>query len=67
MLFISYRELREDHSIEERAEALEEQGLVDNTLGRDFEVLRWDATPANWGIIVFEADDAKTEKRKNGR
>lgn len=60
MLFIAYWELRDDQSIEERAAAIEEQGLLELTLDGDFEVLRWDVTPANWGIIVIEADDVKT-------
>lgn len=58
MLFVSYWELRGDQSVEERAQALEEQGLMEKANASDLEIIRWDITAAGWGVIIFEADSA---------
>lgn len=58
MLFVTYWELNEDMSAEERQEIatkLTGSGLFppDNV-----NILRWDTTPDGWGILLAEADSA---------
>jgi hypothetical protein len=58
MLFVTYWELNEDHAVDARIQAarrLTEGGIFPPA---GVNVLRWDATPDGWGILVFEADTA---------
>lgn len=58
MLFVTYWKLSEDMSLEERQEVA--SGLVES--GEfppdDVEIIRWDATPDGWGVLICEADSA---------
>jgi hypothetical protein len=63
MLFITYWELNENMPAEERLRAagrLTGSGLFPS---QDVNVLRWDATPDGWGILVFEAETAAAANR----
>lgn len=58
MLFVTYWELNEDMSVEERqeiAERLTSSGLFPP---KGVDILRWDGTPDGWGILVAEAESA---------
>jgi hypothetical protein len=55
MLFITYWELNEDMSVEERqqiAQKLTSSGLFPP---KGVNVIRWDGTPDGWGILIAEA------------
>lgn len=63
MLFLTYWELNEDMPIQERhqiAARLTEEGHFPPD---DVELLRWDATPDGWGIVVAEAESAAAMQR----
>jgi hypothetical protein len=53
MLFISYWELNENMSENDRLQVA--QKLI-NAVPPEIKILRWDVTPDAWGITVFEAD-----------
>jgi hypothetical protein len=58
MLFLTYWELNEDMSVEERqqvAQKLTSSGLFPP---KGVNILRWDATPDGWGVLVAEAESA---------
>ena len=58
MLFLSYWEIDENASVEQRfaaASKLANSGLFPPP---NVKILRWDMTPDWWGIIVMEADNA---------
>jgi hypothetical protein len=58
MLFLTYWELNEDMSIEEQqgvAQKLVSSGLFPP---KGVNIIRWDATPDGWGILIAEADSA---------
>jgi hypothetical protein len=58
MLFLTYWELNEDMSVEERqqiAGKLTSSGLFPP---KGVNIIRWDSTPDGWGIIVAEAETA---------
>jgi hypothetical protein len=54
MLFITYWELDEAMSETEKMEATSKLSQVGPPEG--INLLRWDGTPDNWGIIIFEAE-----------
>jgi hypothetical protein len=57
VLFLTYWELNENMSERDRLDVvckLRESGLFPP---KDVTLLRWDATPDNWGIMLFEAPD----------
>ena len=57
MLFLTYWELNENMSSEERlktASKLVESGLFPS---KNTNILRWDATPDGWGITLIEAEN----------
>ena len=63
MLFVTYWELNEDMPAEERLRAagrLTESGLFPPP---DIDLLRWDATPDGWGILIFEAQTGAAANR----
>ena len=58
MLFLTYWELNEEMSIEERqqiAEKLTSSGLFPP---KEVNIIRWDGTPDGWGILLAEAESA---------
>jgi hypothetical protein len=58
MLFLTYWELNEDMSVEERQQVagkLTSSGLFPP---KGVNIIRWDSTPDGWGIIVAEAETA---------
>ncbi|MBI1880228.1 MAG: DUF3303 family protein [Chloroflexi bacterium] len=58
MLFLTYWELNENMSVEERqqiAGKLTASGLFPP---KGVNIIRWDSTPDGWGIIVAEAETA---------
>lgn len=58
MLFVTYWELNEEMSVETRqkiALKLTEEGHFPPA---GVELIRWDATPDGWGILVTEAESA---------
>ena len=58
MLFLTYWELNENMSDEQRlgiAQKLTSSGLFPP---KGVNILRWDGTPDNWGIVLLEADNA---------
>ena len=63
MLFVTYWELNENMSIAERIRAAQRltEGQFFPPPGID--VLRWDATPDGWGVLVFEAETAAAATR----
>lgn len=59
MLFLTYWKLNEGLSARETNEiatSLTEKGLFPP---EDTEVIRWDATPDGWGIVLWEAEEYK--------
>jgi hypothetical protein len=58
MLFLTYWELNENMSMEERLQAA--QKLFSSGLfpPKGVNILRWDTTPDGWGILLVEADNA---------
>ncbi len=59
MLFVTYWELNENMSVEERlqiAQKLTSTGLFPP---ENVQVLRWDVTPDSWGILITEAESAQ--------
>lgn len=58
MLFLTYWELNENMSMQERmsiAQKLTSSGLFPQ---KGIKILRWDMTPDAWGISLIEADNA---------
>jgi len=58
MLFVTYWELNENMSVEQRlqiAEKLTSSGLFPP---KNVNIIRWDATPDGWGILIAEAESA---------
>lgn len=58
MLFLTYWELNENMSVEDRlriAQKLTASGLFPP---KGVTILRWDGTPDGWGILIVEAESA---------
>lgn len=58
MLFLTYWELNEDMSVEDRQQVagkLTSSGLFPP---EGVNIIRWDATPDGWGILLAEAESA---------
>ncbi|OFW53538.1 MAG: hypothetical protein A2146_07175 [Actinobacteria bacterium RBG_16_67_10] len=58
MLFLTYWELNENMADPERqqvAQKLTSKGLFPPN---GVKVIRWDVTPDNWGVLIFEAEDS---------
>lgn len=63
MLFLTYWELNENMSVEERnkiATGLMESGAFPP---EGVDIIRWDATPDGWGIVLAEAETAAAMNR----
>lgn len=59
MLFVTYWELNENLATAETLQAankLTSSGLFPP---KDVQILRWDVTPDNWGILLLEAESAQ--------
>jgi hypothetical protein len=58
MLFLTYWELNEDTPAAQQLQAA--QKLMSSGLfpSKDVNILRWDVTPDNWGILLCEAESA---------
>ena len=58
MLFLTYWELNEDTPAAQQLQAA--QTLMSSGLfpSKDVNILRWDVTPDNWGILLCEAESA---------
>ena len=66
MLFLTYWELNEGMSVEERqqvAQKLTSSGLFPP---KGVNIIRWDGTPDGWGILVAEAVEQKATRTKEG-
>lgn len=58
MLFVTYWELNENMSVEQRndiAVKLTSSGVFPP---RNIKIVRWDLTPDGWGILITEAENA---------
>lgn len=58
MLFVTYWELNEEMSVETRQKAARKLTEEGHFPPAGVEVIRWDATPDGWGILVTEAESA---------
>ena len=58
MLFLTYWELNEGMSVEERQQVAQKLMSTGLFPPRDVNILRWDATPDGWGILLAEANSA---------
>lgn len=58
MLFITYWELNENMSVEQRQQVAKQLTSSGQFPPEHVEVLRWDATPDGWGVLIAEADSA---------
>jgi hypothetical protein len=59
MLFITYWELNENVALQDTLQAankLTSSGLFPP---QNVQILRWDITPDNWGILLVESDSAQ--------
>ena len=58
MLFLSYWELNENISIQERLKFSQKLTSEGAFPPEGVNIIRWDVTSSNWGITVFEAEKA---------
>ena len=66
MLFITYYELNTDVSVQERLQAGQMLTSSEMFPPEGTELLRWDATPDDWGVAIFEADSAEAAQKAIG-
>ena len=59
MLFLMYWELSENVSVADRLKTIKEVTSSGLFPPEGVNILRFDATPGNWGISVLEADNAE--------
>lgn len=59
MLFVTYWELNEEMSVETRHRAARRLVEEGHFPPEGLDVVRWDATPDGWGILVTEAESAE--------
>lgn len=59
MLFVTYWELNENMSVEERQKIAGKLIEGGHFPPEGMEILRWDSTPDGWGILVAEAESAE--------
>lgn len=60
MLFVTYWELDEGMSIQERQRIAETVTGSEQFPPEGVEILRWDATPDGWGVTIWESDDVQS-------
>ena len=58
MLFLTYWKLNENITIEERSRVTRSIMESDAFPPENVTIIRWDATPDGWGILVAEAESA---------
>lgn len=58
MLFLTYWELNEDMPVEERQQVAGKLTSAGLFPPEGVNIIRWDATPDGWGILVAEAESA---------
>ena len=58
MLFLTYWELNEDMSDAQRLQIAEKLNTGGLFPPEGVNIIRWDGTPDNWGIVLLEADTA---------
>ena len=58
MLFVSYWELNENMPDKDRLEAIHQIMAMEGSDKMVEKSIRWDITPDNWGVSIFEADSA---------
>lgn len=63
MLFLTYWELDEQMSVLQRQQAAEKLTNLKLFPPENVNILRWDATPDGWGILVCEAENAEAINR----
>ena len=58
MLFLTYFELKENMSDQQRLQIADKLNSAKLFPPEGVTIVRWDATPDAWGIVLFEADSA---------
>ena len=58
MLFVTYWELNENMSVEERSQIAQKLTASELFPPEGVNIIRWDATPDGWGILITEAESA---------
>jgi hypothetical protein len=59
MLFVTYWELNENSAVAANLEAANKLTASGMFPPANVQILRWDITPDNWGILLVEADSAQ--------
>lgn len=62
-MFVTYWELNEEMSVGERQEIARKLTASGLFPPENVEVLRWDATPDGWGVLICEAESASDVAR----
>ena len=57
MLFLTYWELNENMAERDRLDVVQKLKASGLFPPKDVKILRWDVTPDNWGIMLYEAED----------
>ena len=58
MLFLTYWELNESISEQQRIEAAQKiTAATEESSSEELDLIRWDATPDSWGISIYEAEN----------
>ena len=60
MLFITYWELNENVALQDTIQAAHKLTASGIFPPANVQILRWDITPDNWGILLVESDSAQT-------
>lgn len=59
MLFITYWELNENVAVQDTLQAADKLTSSGLFPPANVQILRWDVTPDNWGILLAESDSAQ--------
>lgn len=59
MLFVTYWELNENSAVPANLEAATKLTTSGMFPPQNIQILQWDITPDNWGILLVEADSAQ--------
>lgn len=59
MLFVTYWELNENSAVAANLEAANKLTTSGMFPPQNVQILRWDITPDNWGILLVEAESAQ--------
>ena len=63
MLFLTYWELNENMSMEDRLAAGQKLTSSGMFPPEGINIIRWDITPDGWGVTIFEADSEAAASR----